>query len=194
MESYIRISTLNDFVFCPKSIYFHELYDRYDEKVFQDKVQQDGKLAHETIDEKRYSTAKKYIQSMSIYSDKYQLCGKIDIYNTETKNLVERKNKVEKIYDWYKYQLYAQYYCMLEMWYDVQNLTIYSVKDNISHHIPLPDATEQVKFERLIQNYKHFKPNRESFTQNPNKCAKCIYRELCDYYLRTHKCSPPPTF
>ena len=115
MESYIRISTLNDFVFCPKSIYFHELYDRYDEKVFQDKVQHDGKLAHETIDEKRYSTAKKYIQSMSVYSEKYKLCGKIDIFNTETKNLVERKNKVEKIYDGYKYQLYAQYYCMLEM-------------------------------------------------------------------------------
>ncbi len=193
MEAYIRISSLREFVYCPKSIYYHDLYSKYDEKVFLEEPQNAGMLAHETIDEKRYSTAKKYIQSMSIYSDKYKLCGKIDIFNTETKNLVERKNKVEKIYDGYKYQLYAQYYCMLEMWYEVENLTIYSMKDNIKYQIPLPDATEQAKFERLIQKYKDFKPNNEAFTQNPNKCAKCIYRELCDYYLRTHKCSPPPT-
>lgn len=115
MEAYIRISSLREFVYCPKSIYYHDLYSKYDEKVFLEEPQNAGMLAHETIDEKRYSTAKKYIQSMSIYSDKYKLCGKIDIFNTETKNLVERKNKVEKIYDGYKYQLYAQYYCMLEM-------------------------------------------------------------------------------
>jgi CRISPR-associated protein Cas4 len=159
MESYIRISTLNDFVFCPKSIYFHELYDKFDETIYQEEVQHAGKLAHETIDEKTYSTAKKYIQSLSVYSDRYKLCGKIDIYNTETKTLVERKNKVVKVYDGYKYQLYAQYRCMTEMGYEVKNLTIYSLKDNIKYDIPLPTGQEQLKFERLIHEYKKFNPN-----------------------------------
>lgn len=159
MENYIRISTLNDFVFCPKSIYYHELYDKFDEKVYQEEVQQAGKLAHSSIDEKKYSTAKKYIQSLSIYSERYQLCGKIDIYNSETKTLIERKNKVTRVYDGYKYQLYAQYRCMLEMGYEVENLTIYSLKDNISYSIPLPVGDEQARFETLLANYRTFKPN-----------------------------------
>lgn len=159
MDSYIRISTLNDFVFCPKSIYFHELYGRYDERIYHEEVQQAGKLAHESIDEKRYSTEKKYLQSLPVYSDRYKLCGKIDIYNSETQTLIERKNKVEKVYDGYKYQLYAQYRCMREMGYEVKNLTIYSMKDNISYQIPLPTGAEQTKFERLIAKYREFNPN-----------------------------------
>jgi len=190
MESYIRISTLNDFVFCPKSIYFHDLYDKFDKKIYQEEAQHAGKIAHEAIDEKIYSTAKKYIQSLSVYSDKYKLCGKIDIYNSETKTLVERKNKITRVYDGYKYQLYAQYRCMIEMGYEVNNLTIYSVKDNIKYDIPLPTGQEQIKFERLIHEYKKFNPNARGFTQNPKKCAACIYRELCDYYL-SQTCSPP---
>lgn len=194
MDSYIRISTLNDFVFCPKSIYFHNLYEKYDERIYQEEVQHAGKIAHESIDEKKYSTAKKYIQWLMVYSDQYKLCGKIDIYNTESKTLIERKNLIKKIYDGYKYQLYAQYRCMKEMGYEVKNLTIYSMKNNIKYDIPLPTGTEQVKFERLIAQYKKFDPTAPWFTQNPRKCTQCIYKELCDYNLAQHKCSPPPTF
>lgn len=191
---YIRISTLNDFIFCPRSIYFHDLYGKYDKKVYQDTPQIEGTMAHESIDTKTYSTAKKYIQSMHISSEKYRLSGKIDIYNQETKTLIERKNQIKKVYDGYKYQLYAQYFCMQEMGYEVLNLTIYSMKDNIKYAIPLPNAQEIIKFERLLQQYKTFQPDKPWFTQNPKKCAMCIYRELCDYYLRTQaQCSHQQT-
>lgn len=140
MHSYIRISTLNDFVFCPKSIYFHDLYQKYNRSTYQDTPQIEGTLAHEAIDLKKYSTAKKYIQSMAIYSHTYKIAGKIDIYNKETKTLVERKRKIKKVYDGHRYQLYAQYFCLIEMGYDVQNLQIYSLIDNISYPIPLPSV------------------------------------------------------
>gem|GEM_PF-2376169 len=39
MESYIKLSTLNDFIFCPKSIYYHTLYDSYEKKLYQDEAQ-----------------------------------------------------------------------------------------------------------------------------------------------------------
>lgn len=183
MEEYIVITSLKEFDFCPKAVYLSRLFANYDDKYYKEEFQFAWQIAHETIDEKTYSTAKKYLQSLPVYSDRYKLCGKIDIYNTETKTLVERKNKVIKVYDGYKYQLYAQYRCMTEMGYDVQNLTIYSLKDNISYTIPLPTWQEQIKFEWLLKQYKEFHPQASGFTQNPKKCARCIYKELCDYYL-----------
>ena len=52
MESYIKLSTLNDFIFCPKSIYYHTLYDSYEKKLYQDEAQIAWTIAHETIDNK----------------------------------------------------------------------------------------------------------------------------------------------
>ena len=48
-EDYISISTLNDFIFCPYSIYLHNVYMETDEGVYQTR----GRIAHETVDEKR---------------------------------------------------------------------------------------------------------------------------------------------
>jgi CRISPR-associated protein Cas4 len=76
---------------------------------------------------------------MAIYSHKHKIAGKIDIYNSETKTLIERKKKIKKVYDGHRYQLYAQYFCMLEMGYNVQNLQIYSLTDNMSYPIPMPN-------------------------------------------------------
>ncbi|MDR1945199.1 MAG: hypothetical protein LBQ59_03905 [Candidatus Peribacteria bacterium] len=62
MESYIKLSTLNDFIFCPKSIYYHTLYDQYNKELYQEEVQKAGTIAHETIDNKHYSTKKDILQ------------------------------------------------------------------------------------------------------------------------------------
>lgn len=39
MEDYIRLSTLGDFLYCPKSIYYHKIYDSYDSSVYGGKAQ-----------------------------------------------------------------------------------------------------------------------------------------------------------
>lgn len=52
MEPYITITTLNDRVFCPKSIYFHGLYGKYSSRIYQQSPQIIGTINHENFDQK----------------------------------------------------------------------------------------------------------------------------------------------
>ena len=115
METYIKISTLNDFIYCPKSIYFHELYNKYNTYIYHTNYQQEGKFNHESIDNFHYSNKKDILQSLTVYSHKYQLLGKIDLYDKSKHILIERKTKIKQIYLGYKYQVWAQYLCLEEM-------------------------------------------------------------------------------
>ena len=180
MEDYILISHLNDFIFCPRSIYFHNLYQSYSQKNYHRTPQVKGKAAHESIDQNKYSTHKKYITSLEVYSEKYNITGKIDIYDQKEQKLIERKRKIKKIYEGYKYQIYAQYFCLTEMGYSVKQLFFHSLVDNKRYPIPLPSSKEVKEFESLIQKMNEF-TLESTFTPNINKCNQCIYRELCDY-------------
>ncbi len=182
MHPYIKISTLNDFLFCPKSIYFHELYWKFDTANYHDLPQQKGKLAHQSIDSKKYSTSKNVLQWLEVFSQKYGLIGKIDIYDLETKTLIERKRFIKKIYLGYKYQLWAQYLCMIEIWYEIKHLKFYSMKDNKSYPINLPTVQDIEKFEQFLEKYRKFDPSKRKPT-NPAKCKRCIYNRLCDVSL-----------
>jgi len=50
MENPIILSWLNDFIFCPVSIYFHQLYGDQDKMLYQCKDQINGTNAHLAID------------------------------------------------------------------------------------------------------------------------------------------------
>jgi len=54
MESYIQISFLNDFIFCPRSIYFHQIYKNFDTSMYHENIQIEGKIANKSIDQKKY--------------------------------------------------------------------------------------------------------------------------------------------
>lgn len=177
-SDYIQISKINDFIFCPKSIYLHEIYENFSEKVYHSAYQTRGKIVHKNIDSRIYSTSKRYLQGLEIYSEKYGLVGKIDIYDTKSKSLIERKYKITRIYLGYKYQLYAQYFCLTEMGYIVKNLYLHSLSDNKRFDVPLPENNDIQKFERLLYKIRHFRLTTD-FKQNPRKCAMCIYRDLC---------------
>ncbi|MCK9379260.1 MAG: type V CRISPR-associated protein Cas4 [Candidatus Moranbacteria bacterium] len=180
MESYIQISKLNDFIFCPMSLYFHSFYDNYDQKIYHEKPQTVGKIAHENIDNGKYSTAKKYLQALPIYSSRFNLMGKIDIYDAERKYLIERKYNVKKIYDGYVLQLYAQFFCLEEMGFPVEKMFIHSLSDNKRYEVKKPGGREEFEFERIIEKIKCFDLLNFNKDANPNKCNNCIYRELCN--------------
>ena len=182
MEFYIQISLLNDFIFCPKSIYFHKLYQKYASVEYKDTPQKVGTLKHETIDENRYSNRKEILQGIPIFSEKYNIGGKIDIFNKKTGELVERKNKIKTIYDGYRYQVYAQYFCLKEMGYKVKKILLHSLSDNKRYLINIPGKKEIAEFESLIAKIREFSINQSKFKQNKEKCARCIYSELCDFY------------
>ena len=181
MESYIPISYLNDFIFCPRSIYFHQLFGKASKKLFHRSFQTRGLNAHKTIDEKTYTTAKSIFQGMDVYCERYKLCGKIDLYDQEKKLLIERKNKIKEVYDGYVFQLYAQYFCLIEMGYKVEKMKIYSQSDNKNYNIPLPEKDDKMfkKFTQVIKEITSFKME-SPFLPNPKKCRQCVYNTLCD--------------
>ena len=182
MFSYIPISYLNDFSFCPRSIYYHTLYQSYDRGLYQDTPQVAGKAAHRSVDSGSYSTRGDVLQGLDVYSARFNLCGRIDIYDGNTKTLRERKKKIRRLFDGYVFQLYAQYFCMIEMGFEVEKLSLYSMDDNKSHAVALPERDTKMyqSFCALIESIQNYCLMKTPFTPSPAKCAGCIYRGLCD--------------
>lgn len=179
MEDYIQISKLNDFIFCPKSIYFHGVFESFSEKTYHSAPQTVGKIKHEIIEEGEYSSLKRYMQGTDVYSEKYGLCGKIDVFDLEKGLLVERKYKIKKIYDGYLYQLYAQAFALEEMGYVVKSLAIHSLADNKRYKFDLPNDEQRSNFEKLITDIRAFSIFEKDFIPNEQKCEMCIYKSLC---------------
>lgn len=91
MTDSINISTLNNFIFCPYSIYLQNVYMEADEDNYKAFPQMRGKYVHKATDDKTSSTRADVILSLPVYSEKYHLTGKIDVYKTKEKKLIERK-------------------------------------------------------------------------------------------------------
>lgn len=174
----IKISNINDFLFCPFSIYFSDIYhENLDGKIFYtDKVFK-GSCIHKNIDEHKYNE----ICGMSVFSEEYNLFGKIDVYNTKDKKIIERKTKIKELYEGYIYQLYSQYVCMVEMGFDVREISIYSFENNINYNIDLPHKNELKKLKNIINNIINFDENN-FVGMNLQKCECCIYKNLCFHY------------
>lgn len=182
MENPIPISKLNDFVFCPASIYFHNLYNDLEKTVYESDYQTNGTHIHESVDMGTYSTSpNKVLQSTDIYCEQYGLYGKIDVFDKEKGVLTERKKKITTIYDGYVFQLYAQCFALREMGYTVKTLRLYSYDDNKMYNVLLPENNDIMfqNFLDLIYEIKEF--NLNNFSQNnPQKCQNCIYEPYCD--------------
>ena len=184
MDDAILITELNDFIFCPASIYFHKMYRDMERMVYPCTDQINGTAAHVNVDTGKYSTCKDVLMGMDVFCEKYNLIGKIDILDTKKKILRERKKRIIKIYDGYIFQVYGQYYALLEMGYEVKKIELYSMDDHKNYEIPLPeeDVVMREAFERVIENIRDF--SLDSFVQdNQEKCGHCIYEPACDRSL-----------
>ncbi|MDD4122683.1 MAG: type V CRISPR-associated protein Cas4 [Candidatus Pacebacteria bacterium] len=117
-----------------------------------------------------------------VYSSYYKLFGKIDEYDEITQELIEYKNNINKVYDGYKMQLYAQARCLETMGYQVKKIKLKSIQTKEEIEIALPSRTEMKKFEKLIENIRYYDIFKYLKYQNKcqNKCRKCIYKELCN--------------
>ncbi len=180
MDSYIQISKLNDFIFCPRSVYLKTIYDNFNTETYHSHYQTAGKIAHEAIDKGTYSSLKRYRVGMPVYSDVHGLAGKIDIYDADKKLLIERKKKVKQVFDGYRYQLYAQLICLEEMGCPVESLVIRSLDDNKRYPIARPTDKDLEPFFAFIARMRDDRnPANWQLQTNLNKCAQCIYRPLC---------------
>lgn len=180
MEDNIHISTLNDFVFCPYSIYLQGVYMDTDEGQYKAAPQTQGKVAHQTTDRKTASNRSDDILSLPVYSEKYGLMGKIDVYKQKEKKLIERKYQLKQVFQGQIYQLWAQMLCLREMGYEVCSLAFYETSTNKMIPVDMPTVEDLKKFCQFIMSFRSFDPGSTHFTINRNKCLHCIYCNLCD--------------
>jgi CRISPR-associated protein Cas4 len=161
------------------------LYGNFDEVLYQDKPQKTGKNAHKAMDEGNYSDKKDILMNYEVYTNEYGLFGKIDTFDIQKKILTERKNNIKTIYDGYVFQLYAHYFGLTEMGYEIREMYLYDYSRNKKYRILLPDEDEAMfnKFKHTIEEIKHFSLLRNTFNANINKCKTCIYNQLCDKSL-----------
>ena len=150
-----------------------------DEGLYHATPQTKGRIAHESIDTKTASNKKNDLQSLPVYSSRFKLMGKVDIFKQKEKLLIERKYSLKQIFQGQIYQLWAQYFCLQEMGYEVEQIAFYEISTNKTTLIPLPTEKEIRDFESFIKVFHRFNPG-ENLHINPNKCKHCIYSNLCD--------------
>ena len=170
---------LNDFIFCPYSIFLHNVYLDTDEGLYHATPQTVGRISHKATDSKTSSTSKNDIFSLSVYSCRFRLMGKIDVFRSDKKLLIERKKQLKQIFKGQIYQLWAQYLCLIEMGYEVKQLAFYEISSNKTIPISLPDDNDIKEFSSFIETFRNFNPEK-TVNINPNKCKHCIYCNLCD--------------
>ncbi len=127
---YLTITSINDSIFCPASIYFHNLYNEIDSSAYYSTYQTNGLASHYTVDNNTYSTSKNILCGIDVYSEKYGLVGKIDQYDISKHRLVERKKMIKQVFDGYVFQLYGQYFGLKERGYEVEEMVLHSMDDN----------------------------------------------------------------
>lgn len=177
-NEFISLSTLNDFIFCPYSIYFHNVYMGTNDDFYHATPQIRGNIAHEAVDEKRSSTRKDELLAMPVFCKSLGITGKIDVYRGREKHLIERKYQLKQIYQGQYYQLWGQYFCMIEMGYEIERLSFYEIYSNRTIPVNLPGQQEYDELKSFILKFQSFNINEITFI-NPNKCCHCIYNPVC---------------
>jgi len=177
--TYVRISTLNDFVFCPYSIYLHGIYDQVDESLYHAAPQVRGSISHEATDNKTSSTRKDDLLSLPVFSDELRVIGKIDCFRVSDGVLIERKYQLKYIFRGQLYQIWAQYFCLKEMGYNVNRISFYEISTKKTIYVNLPGNAEYMELKSVIEKYNQYSPDKEIET-NTNKCIHCIYCQMCD--------------
>lgn len=150
-----------------------------DEGLYHATPQTRGKIAHEATDNKTSSNRQSDLLSLPVYSTRYKLMGKVDMYRKREKLLIERKYQLKNIYQGQIYQLWAQYFCLLEMGYEVEQIAFYEISTNKMIPVSLPNENDIKQFTTFVENFHQFNP-ADTIPVNSNKCKHCIYCNLCD--------------
>lgn len=176
MDKFLPISVLNDFIFCPYSIYLRQVYSINHEEVYHAKYQSRGKRLHGFIDNDQDENGWK---NAFVFSLLLGIYGKIDSYNQQDRELIEYKSRTAIIFRGYYYQIWAQYLCLIEMGLVVDKLAIYDLSTQQKQYIPIPSNAQVAELKQHIQTVRYFDFTTQIPT-TPNKCSKCIYHNLCE--------------
>lgn len=180
-NGYISISQLNDFCFCPYSLYLHSIYEGRDASAFKALDQVRGTAVHQSVDSGSYSTKNTDRCSMAVCSNEFGIVGVVDLYRENETLLLERKYKIHTIFPGHILQVHGLYFCLTEMGFDVQKIKIHSLSDNKIYPISLPTEEDRLRMHRQIAQMRNYDFDTP-FPINETKCAHCIYSPLCEKY------------
>ena len=90
MENPISITMLNDFVFCPISIYFHNLYQGVEKNLYQGKSQIAGTKAHEAIDNNTLSNSESFQDIENKFSKRFNQQDSVYIFIMDSRTEIKR--------------------------------------------------------------------------------------------------------
>lgn len=123
---------------------------------YHETPQVQGELAHEAIELNRYSNRKNVLQNISIFSEELGIQGKLDTFDVATGELIERKARIRKLYEGHYMQLYAEYFCLLEMGYKPVKLAFYSLLDNKKYPVPMPTTKDKARLKEIVQEMQNY--------------------------------------
>lgn len=176
VEDYIPISHINDFLFCPYSIYLHSVYGAAEEEFCKAVPQKAGTMAHEKITRDEREGV---LHDRPVRSEELGIAGIIDEFDTTTGTLTEYKNRTGRLFPGQFMQLYGQYFCLLEEGLTVNALRFVEISSGKETPVPLPGKEEEELLSDIVERIGSFSPSDE-IPINPNKCSKCIYCMLCE--------------
>lgn len=180
IDTLIPISLIGNYLYCPHSIYLHNVYMETDDSVYKAEHLYKGSAVHRAVDEKRTDNRKEVLQALPVYSERLGLVGKIDMFNAKTGELVERKTKVDRIYPRHIYQLWAQMFCLREMGYNVTKLSLYDYTSNKKHNVEIPSELEEQDFVSFLKGMRSYNPSNDEIEVSEQKCRYCIFTNMCD--------------
>ena len=182
MEETIPITAINDFLFCPKSLYWGNIARRSLAKdSYQESAQKAGTLSHGNVDSGRYSTRKTVFSGFPVYCEKYGLMGVIDVYDSGSGTIIERKRTVRAVWEGFRMQVFAQALSLMESDFPVKRIKIHSLTDNRTYDVGLPARQDVDRLEEILGEMRSFSPWDE-FDPDRKRCPRCPYRHLCDSF------------
>lgn len=188
METFLPITYLNDFVFCPYSVYLHQVFDNNAEDLYSANPQQKGKAAHADIDlfeDRTDQGGQEILKGIYVVSNRLGVYGRIDTLFVSERKLVESKYEIKILYRGYYYQLWCQYYALTEMGFSIDSLEFYSIKDDKVFIVNIPTESDFHELKAHIRKIAWY-DFESPLHVNPEKCKRCIYSSLCDKTQSDH--------
>ncbi len=184
-EEIVLISSLNQYVFCPRRCYLINVEGVFLENLYT----LEGSQSHETADLPGLETRKnvRIVRALPLYADKLGVQGKADVIEfhlqpdgSERPYPIEYKRGRKKQWDNDDVQLCAQGLCLEEMTQrDVPEGAIFHVKSKRRRVVPFTESLRNQTFEIIKKVRALAMSERIPSPVNHPKCEGCSMKLIC---------------